>query len=77
VTEGRLESRHGLGLYVAAPRQRLNDAERERRLDEAIGRFINDVIALDYRLGEVQPRLQLEFQALAPRKSAYASRAPA
>jgi GntR family transcriptional regulator len=70
VTEGWLESRQGLGLYVATPRQRLSDAERERRLDEAIGRFINDVIALDYPPGEVQARLQLEFQALAPRKTA-------
>ena len=69
-TEGWLESRQGLGLYVATPRQRLSDAERERRLDEAIGRFINDVIALDYPPGEVQARLQLEFQALAPRKTA-------
>jgi GntR family transcriptional regulator len=46
--EGWLESRQGLGLYVATPRQRLSDSERERRLDEAIGRFINDVIVLDY-----------------------------
>jgi GntR family transcriptional regulator len=70
VTEGWLESRQGQGLYVATPRQRLSDAERERRLDEAIGRFINDVIALDYPPDEVQARLQLEFRALAPRKTA-------
>ena len=69
-TEGWLESRQGLGLYVATPRQRLSDAERERRLDDAIGRFVNDVIALDYPPGEVQARLELEFRALAPRRSA-------
>ena len=56
-TEGWLESRQGLGLYVATPRQRLSEAERERRLDDAIGRFINDVIALDYPPDEVQARL--------------------
>jgi GntR family transcriptional regulator len=69
-TEGWLESRQGLGLYVATPRQRLSDAERERRLDEAIGRFLNDVIALDFPPGEVQARLEAEFRALSPRKTA-------
>ena len=57
-TEGWLESRQGLGLFVAPPRQRLSDAERERRLDEAIQRFLHDVIALDYPPDEVQARLQ-------------------
>ena len=38
--EGWLESRQGLGLYVAPPRQRLSDDERDRRLDEAIQRFV-------------------------------------
>ena len=47
-TEGWLESRQGMGLYVAAPRQRLSDDERERRLDDAIGRFVNDVIPLGF-----------------------------
>jgi GntR family transcriptional regulator len=69
-TEGWLESRQGLGLYVAEPRQRLSDAERVRRLDDAIQRFLNDVIALDFAPDEVQAHLHLEFLALAPRKSA-------
>lgn len=68
--EGWLESRQGLGLYVAAPRQRLSESERERRLDEAVGRFINDVVPLDYPPGEVQARIAHEFQQLAPRKTA-------
>ena len=68
--EGWLESRQGLGLYVATPRQRLSESERERRLDDAIGRFINDVIALDYPPDEVQARLSYEFRALAPKKTA-------
>ena len=70
VNEGWLESRQGLGLYVATPRQRLSESERERRLDDAIGRFINDVIALDYPPGEVQARLSYEFRARAPKKTA-------
>ena len=69
-TEGWLESRQGMGLYVAAPRQRLSDDERERRLDDAIGRFVNDVIPLGYPPDEVQARVAQEFQQLVPRKIA-------
>ena len=68
--EGWLDARQGLGLYVAPPRQRLSDAERERRLDEAIQRFLHDVVVLDFAPDEVQARLHQEFLALAPRKSA-------
>lgn len=69
-SEGWLEARQGLGLFVAAQRQRLSEGERERRLDDAIGRFINDVIPLDYPPGEVQARIAHAFQQLAPRKIA-------
>ena len=69
-TEGWLESRQGMGLYVAAPRQRLSDHERERRLDDAIGRFVNDVIPLGFPPDEVQARVGHEFRQLVPRKIA-------
>lgn len=69
-TEGWLEARQGLGLFVAAQRQRLSEGERERRLDEAVGRFINDLLPLDYPPGEVQARIAHELQQLAPRKIA-------
>ena len=69
-TEGWLESRQGMGLYVAAPRQRLSDLERERRLDDAIGRFIHDVIPLGFPPDEVQARVGHEFRQLVPRKIA-------
>jgi GntR family transcriptional regulator len=68
--EGWLESRQGLGLYVAPPRQRLSDAERERRLDEAVQRFVHDVLPLDYPPKQVQERVAVELRALQPRKSA-------
>ena len=35
-TEGWLESRQGMGLYVATPRQRLSEDERERRFDASL-----------------------------------------
>ena len=69
-TEGWLESRQGMGLYVAAPRQRLSDLERERRLDDAIDRFVHDVIPLGFPPDEVQARVGHEFRQLVPRKIA-------
>ena len=69
-TEGWLEARQGMGLYVAAPRQRLSDEERERRLDDAVGRFVSDVVPLGFAPDEVQARLAREFQQLVPRKRA-------
>lgn len=69
-TEGWLESRQGMGLYVATPRQRLSDAERERRLDAAIDRFTHDVLPLGFPADEVLTRVAFEFEQLAPRKRA-------
>ena len=68
--EGWLESRQGLGLYVAPPRQRLSTDEREKRMDEAVSRFVHDVIALDYPADQALARLDLELQAFAPKKTA-------
>ena len=70
IAEGWLESRQGLGLFVAAPRQRLSEGERTRRLEDAIQRFLNDVVVLGFAPSELQERLQHAFQALAPRKRA-------
>ena len=68
--EGWLESRQGLGLYVAPPRQRLSHDEREKRMDEAVSRFVHDVIALDYPADEAVARIETELSAFAPRKTA-------
>ena len=69
-SEGWLESRQGLGLYVAPARQRLSHDEREKRMDEAVSRFVHDVIALDYPADEAVARIDRELSAFAPRKSA-------
>jgi GntR family transcriptional regulator len=68
--EGWLESRQGLGLFVAPPRQRLSASERERRFDEAVSRFVHEVVALDIPNDEVRTRIDFELQAIAPRKTA-------
>jgi GntR family transcriptional regulator len=68
--EGWLESRQGLGLFVAPPRQRLSREERDKRFDEAVTRFVHEVVALDLGSAEVLARLDAELSAFAPRKSA-------
>jgi GntR family transcriptional regulator len=69
-TEGWLDARAGLGLFVAVPRQRLSDDERERRLDEAVQRFAGDVIGLDYPAATVLDRVAGELALCLPKKSA-------
>jgi len=68
--EGWLDARAGLGLFVAQPRQLLSNEERERRLDDAVQRFVGDVIALDLPAETVLDRVAGELSQLTPRKSA-------
>jgi GntR family transcriptional regulator len=69
-SEGWLDARAGLGLFVATPRQRLSDDERARRLDEAVQRFAGDVIGLDYPVSTVLDRVAVELGLCQPKKSA-------
>jgi GntR family transcriptional regulator len=68
--EGWLLSRAGLGLFVAEQRQRLSDAERERRLDEAVDRFVGDVIGLDYPSDTILGRVADELSHYPAKKTA-------
>jgi GntR family transcriptional regulator len=68
--DGWLESRQGLGLFVAAPRQRLSRSERKRRFDDAVSRFVHDVVALELPATDVLSRLEAELSALEQKKSA-------
>jgi GntR family transcriptional regulator len=68
--EGWLLSRAGLGLFVAEQRQRLSDAERERRLDEAVDRFVGDVIGLDYPSDTILDRVAGELSHYSNKKTA-------
>lgn len=51
--EGWLDSRQGLGLFVATPRQRLSETERERRLTLAVEAFVAEVVGLGFPLEHV------------------------
>jgi GntR family transcriptional regulator len=69
-SEGWIESRQGLGLYVATPRQRLSDGERNRRMDDAVQRFVHEVAALDFPPQTALARLDKALRVLTPKKSA-------
>jgi GntR family transcriptional regulator len=68
--EGWLHARAGLGLFVAEQRQRLSDAERARRLDEAVDRFVGDVIGLDYPADAILDRVAGELSHYDAKKTA-------
>lgn len=68
--EGWLDARAGLGLFVATPRQRLSNEERSRRLDDAVQRFVGDVIGLDYPSDTVLDRVAEELSVCFPKKTA-------
>lgn len=52
-SQGLLESRKGLGIYVAELRQRLNKDEQQKQLQEAIAAFVNNVAYLEFPTDEV------------------------
>lgn len=68
--EGWLESRAGLGLFVAARRDQLSNGERERRLGEAVDRFVSEVIAIRYPADEAVAAVADALDALTLAKSA-------
>lgn len=70
VSGGWLISRAGMGLYVAAQRDQLSAAERDRRLDGAVDRFVNDVVAIRCDPDEAVERVAAALGALAIRQSA-------
>lgn len=69
-SEGWLDARQGLGLFVAAPRQRLSADERERRLTQAIDQFAADVIGLDFPVETLLDRIAGSLTPLLQKRSA-------
>jgi len=66
--EGWVDARQGLGLFVALQRQRLSDAERARRLHEAVHHFVGEVIALNYSAADVLKAIDAELQQFPTKK---------
>jgi GntR family transcriptional regulator len=57
-------------LFVAAPRQRLSEAERKRRLGLALDAFTAEVIGLGYPLEHVVERVSATLTPLLNKRSA-------
>lgn len=71
VREGVLDSRQGLGFFVAEKRQIYSKAERLRRLRLALDGFIREAVFLDFSDDEIRQAVDEELAALdrAPRQS--------
>ena len=69
-SEGWLDACQGLGLFVAAPRQRQSEAERERRLAMALEAFSAEVIGLDYPLEHILDRISATLTPCLNKRSA-------
>ncbi len=70
VAGGWLQPRAGLGLYVAAQRDQLSAAERDRRLDAAVDRFVNEVVAIRCSPDEATQRVSQALNGISLRQSA-------
>jgi GntR family transcriptional regulator len=62
VRDGVVESRHGLGVFVAKRRAIFTRAERLRRLDAALDAFLSEVLVLDFNAEEIQDAVQKRLE---------------
>jgi GntR family transcriptional regulator len=67
---GWVEARVGLGLFVASQRDQLSAAERDRRLDAAVDRFVNEVVAIRCSPEDAAQRVRDALDGLVLRQSA-------
>lgn len=68
IAEGLIESQRGVGVFVCEQRQWLSTAERERRLDEALTRFVSSVVSLGFSHHEILRRLEDELAPLSSKE---------
>src|SRR5271154_1557874 len=59
IRDGLLESRSGIGVFVAEKvRQVFSEAERRRRLDHAVEQLLHEALMLNFSLPEVSGTLE-------------------
>ena len=58
VRDGVIESRHGLGVFVARRRPIYTKAERTRRLEAALDAFVSEALVLDFHADEIEQALR-------------------
>ena len=64
IRDGLLESRSGIGVFVTEKRQVFSQAERERRLDEAMRPLLLEALILDFSLPQTQAALEAKWRDL-------------
>ena len=67
--QGLVESRQGLGLFVAPQRQKLSEAEQQHILDKALATFVNEVAYLDYSDKDIIDAVSKAMNQLDPTKN--------
>jgi GntR family transcriptional regulator len=64
VGDGVLEARQGLGFFVTEKRQIYSEAERLRRLRQAVDNFIHEAVFLDFTADEIRKAVDEKLAAL-------------
>lgn len=63
-SQGLLEARQGLGLFVSQPRQQLNLAEQQKRLSSAVQTLVNEVAYLDFESQQILAMVSIALSKL-------------
>lgn len=63
-SQGLVDARQGLGLFVRAPQQLLSNTERRKRLRQAVQRCVSEVMHLHYSDTEIIEALRDELASL-------------
>jgi GntR family transcriptional regulator len=66
IRDGVIESRQGLGVFVARRRAIYTKAERNRRLDAALDAFLSEALVLDFSREEIQIALERKLEETMP-----------
>jgi GntR family transcriptional regulator len=65
IRDGVLESRSGIGVFVAEKvRQIFSTAEREHRLNHAVEQLLHEALLLDFSLPEIRAALEAQWKTL-------------
>ena len=63
-SQGLIESKKGLGLFVSENRQSLSDDEREQKLAKAVNVFINETVHLNYSEDEIVTEIKNKLKEI-------------
>jgi len=67
VRDGVIEARQGRGFFIADRRQVYSDAERHRRLDEALRSFLSEALVLNFSADEIRSAVDRGLSGLQPK----------